>query len=251
MSLRARGRRTADRLLRWLASTGLPRPRVEPPPTGRIVILAPHPDDETLGCGGSAALCAQAGCDVRVLVLTDGRRGDPSFESDPAALARARAGEVHQACATLGLKPPELLGIPDGTLALDPRASNRIREALERLAPEVVFLPFLADNHADHVAANRLFLGATSPASAIEVYAYEIWSPLHPNCVIDIGAAVERKRAALACYGSQLRRQALLEQALALNRYRGIHLPQPDGHAEAFYRCPASEYRKVWRAVHG
>lgn len=251
MSWIVRRRRVFSKLLRWIGRTGLPRPRLEPPPRAdRIVILAPHPDDESLGCGGTAALCAQAGARVTAVVLTDGRRGDPGFEADPAQLAREREAESRAACAVLGWEAPIFLGRADQTLALDPQAGARLAEVLASLRPEVIFLPFLGDNHPDHLAVNRLLLRVWNDP-ATRIYGYEIWSPLHPNCVIDIGAALALKRRALECYRSQLARQALVDQALALNRYRGIYLPQPDGHAEAFFSATLADYRSLFRDLHG
>jgi len=251
VSFAARRRRALQKLLRWIGRTGLPRPRPESPPRfRRITVVAPHPDDESLGCGGTAALCAQSGAQVTAIILTDGRRGDPSFEQDPQRLVQTREAETRAACEILGLAAPIFLGIPDQTLAFHPAARTRLQETLAELKPEAIFLPFLGDNHPDHLAANRLLLSAWGD-SETTIYAYEVWSPLHPNCIVDIGAVVELKRRALECYRSQLTRQALVEQALALNRYRGIYLAQPDGYAEALYRASIAEYRALFREVYG
>lgn len=247
------------------------QPAMVPAPAGRrVLVLAPHADDESLGCGGTLALAAQAGCSVRVLVLTDGRKGyDPArlppgdeaarigFEQ---ALAAQRLQEATAACRCLGLPAPGCLGMPDGALdsaigwALDP-----LSELLADWRPELIFAPFATDAHPDHMAAARLLARALArvlarhqlPADA-QVWAYETWTPLPANTFVDIGASMAAKRAAIAAHASQMEGTDYLRVFEGLAAYRSLGAGRPGGQVEAFHRdTPAGYIDQVRRASSG
>ena len=125
--MKARVRRLL-RLLRVLDDPNLlvPYPeRVEAPPGSRIVVLAPHPDDDVLGCGGTLAKQVVTGASVSVVYLTDGRKGDPTFASED-DLVKERQREAVAAAAVLGIEDVAFLGARDQEL----RASAPIVSAL-------------------------------------------------------------------------------------------------------------------------
>ena len=97
----------------------------------RVFVIAPHPDDETLGAGGLLRQLADGGAEVRVLVLSDGSGGDLEPVADPAAYARARRGEIERAGAVLGVTAIAHAALPDGALATRRAAcAEAIRGAL-------------------------------------------------------------------------------------------------------------------------
>ena len=258
--------RSALRLQLQLARASQ-QPSVVPAPAGRrVLVLAPHADDESLGCGGTLALAAQAGCSVRVLVLTDGRKGyDPASlppgdeaarERFEQALAARRLQEATAACRCLGLPAPGCLGMPDGALesaigwALDPLA-----ELLADWQPELIFAPFATDAHPDHMAATRLLARALArvklPADA-QVWAYETWTPLPANTFVDIGSSIGAKRAAIAAHASQMEGTDYRRVFDGLAAYRSLGAGRPGGAVEAFHRdTPAGYIEQVRRASAG
>ena len=141
----------------------------------RLMAILAHPDDESLGLGGTLARYAAEGVEVTVLTATRGERGRYRGERDgpnhpgPEGLARIREAELRAATRVLGAREPILLGYPDGAVAgADPReATARIASHLRSVRPQVVltFAPDGAYGHPDHIAISQL-AGAAIVAAA-------------------------------------------------------------------------------------
>jgi len=165
---------------------GAPTPRGSfrpfPPLGQRIMVLAPHPDDEVLGAAGLIDTARHAGADVRVIVATDGAAGSAKTVAR-ADLARERESETRRAVAELGLPPESIsfLRASDGRLgalwdrgwgrAGDREASSAdaiveaLRAAFATTAPDTVVLPMPLDEHPDHRALHHFALLAMLTAS--------------------------------------------------------------------------------------
>ncbi|MGH9153106.1 MAG: PIG-L deacetylase family protein [Acidimicrobiales bacterium] len=130
------------------------------------VVVAPHPDDETLGCGATIARKRAAGTDVTVVIVTDGRLSHHSSALSPDDLAAVRAEEARAACSRLGVDASRLhlLGFEEGTLAArHEEVTRRVSEILDDAAPSEVFTTCASDWHRDHQAvsaATRTAVGA-------------------------------------------------------------------------------------------
>ncbi|MBK9180818.1 MAG: PIG-L family deacetylase [Acidimicrobiales bacterium] len=225
-------------------------PLVAPPTARRAVVLAPHPDDESIGCGGTLALLADAGAEVTVAFVTDGEATVGATASAVETAARRRA-EAEVAGAVLGVAT-RFCGLPDGAVAsrLDELVGVVAALAAE-LAPEVVFAPWPLDGHPDHRAVARALARAavTLPAGA-EVWGYETWTPLEPTRVVDVTAVVDRKREAIAAHVTA--HQAFdVGAMLGLNRYRSVHGLLGRGFAEAFFAVPAGRWATVVAELDG
>lgn len=196
-----------------------------------ILVVAAHPDDETLGCGGTIARLAAEGHKIVVLPITDGVQSrfigqDAGVESIMAAVY-ARFDAFHAAVAMLGMQwtpgihrtglPLELF--PDQRLDARPVATiaYAIAEAITAHEPNTVYAHWAGDLNQDHQAVARATLIATRPqpgCSVREVYAYPVASATEwhfgqptftPNVFVDISATLETKIAALQCYASEMR----------------------------------------------
>ena len=221
---------------------------LEPRALGRVLCVAPHPDDEVLGAGGLLAQLAGAGLDPKVLLLTHGEaHNEPSW--GPPQPAGGRVQESAAAAARLGYAPPiTLSGFPDGGLRHSPALIDALARAYAEHASQTVLLPALSEPHPDHQAVALAGLAAVlqrlEAGQGIErVLFYEVGSPTIPNVWVDISAVAERKWAAIEAFGSQLRVQPYLEQAQALARVRAF------GHtgcaaAEAFFSVDATALRQ-------
>lgn len=169
-----------------------------------IVVVAPHPDDETLGCGALIAHAAGSGCRIAVVALTDGDASHPgSTRWPPARLGNLRAGELRRAIARLAAKRAAIrrLGWPDGTVATAASAT-RLSRALVALNPAVILVTSVADHHPDHRAAAQL-VSRVGAILGVPVVDYAVWSR------VDRGARRPSrftgvKRWALAAHRSQL-----------------------------------------------
>ena len=265
-------RRAARRLLpartrRFLNFVGLSLNQATPPElvtllaARSVLVLAPHPDDEVAGCGGTLCQHIRRGARVTVAYITDGRLGSLRLqrndllgderEAFQAELIRIRKTEA-AAARILGITELIFLDFRDGELRVSRETIGRVADLLAANRPEVVYLPFPADRHRDHVETARIFSAAASPSrDSCEVYAYELWSPLYPNCMVDISDVIEIKRQALLQFTSQIQDNDFPRSILGLNAYRSAFHLHSRGYAEAFFRCSLSEFRRLCRQLVG
>jgi LmbE family N-acetylglucosaminyl deacetylase len=216
----------------------------------RVLVLAPHMDDEVIGCGGTLHRHAQRGGEITVVYLTDGRYGGQiPPEAKSHKLTQVRRAEAQQALATLGIQNALFLNAEETQLANTPALSHLLREILTTLRPHLVYLPFFWEEHPDHQAANQLLLDAVARENLhFDCHAYEVWTPLFPNCLVEITSVVETKRQALQCYQSQLMENNYAHAILGLNAYRAIALSDSGMHfVEAFFMAPLVEYQELYR----
>jgi LmbE family N-acetylglucosaminyl deacetylase len=130
----------------------------------KVIVFAPHPDDETFGCGGTMAKKISEGYEVLVVILTDGRNAFSSVlnvESNPSPeeVKHIRKGEATQAMNVLGLPIANLVFLEfyDGKLkAYEKEVKEKILEILEKFPPFEVYYPIERDGHPDHQVANRI-----------------------------------------------------------------------------------------------
>ncbi|MDR3535413.1 MAG: PIG-L family deacetylase [Acetobacteraceae bacterium] len=207
--------RTADVLARMQA---LPFAGVDAIAPGTSLILAPHPDDESLGCGGLiAALCA-AGRPPLVVAVTDGAGSHPhSVRYPPARLAALRAEELRAATAILGLHSERVtfLGLPDTSAPSEGPKFMRAVAAIEAMARAqavtTIFTTWRHDPHGDHQAVAAI--GAAA-ASGARLRLYPVWGWLLPaeqdlpveavaGRRLDITGLLPLKRRAIAAHASQ------------------------------------------------
>jgi len=145
---------------------------------GPLLVLAPHPDDESIGCGGLIAAAAAAGHAVRVMVLTDGAASHPSQPG----LAALRQDETYAAAERLGLRRDaiDFLGLPDGALAATEVAVRRILTFCPD--PATILATWPHDPHCDHTAAWEIArqVGACRPAARLRAYPVWGWAFLYP-----------------------------------------------------------------------
>ncbi len=197
--------------------------------TDQILIVAPHPDDETVGCGGLLALYGPQ-CDV--LLLTDGRKGTPAdgskTESETALIRKA---EFDAAMGFFGVNSVRALGLPDSHLA----DKSGVVSGVNLLPYNLILVPNRNERHADHAAAFRIIYRMKKKQRAkAELLEYEVWSPITaPNRFLDITDVMEQKLAGIRLYDSQVRELNYEALASGLNGYRGA--PHHVRFCEAYY----------------
>jgi len=225
------------------------------PGKARVAVLAPHMDDEVLGCGGTIARHAAAGSDITVTFLTDGRRGGvaPPGEGDEPGqqdIVSVRKAEARCAAQILGVRTLNFLDAEDSRLSSDTRVASRLRKVLEHERPDIVYLPFFLERHPDHRATNEVLLAATRGTSLrFECRGYEVWTPLFANCLVRIDETIDLKRRALACYRSQLAQMDYMHGGVGLNAYRSMSLGSDAGRfAEAFHSLDLPDYLRLYGA---
>jgi N-acetylglucosamine malate deacetylase 1 len=204
----------------------------------RVLVISPHPDDESIGCGGTLRQHVVDGDAVHAVFLTSGERG--GHGRPPQETAHLREQEARAAANILGLSAVEFWRAPDGGVSDTPRLVTRLAEQLATFEPDDLYVPHVREMHADHRAAALMVRRAVSllPAAAPRpvVWMYEVWTPLqHFDRVADISPHVKVKLAAVRAHASQCRIMRFDDACLALARYRGEMHSWPGGdYAEVF-----------------
>ncbi len=184
--------------------------------SGGIVVVAPHPDDESLGCGGLIAEACARGVDVRLVVVSDGVGSHrKSRLYPPDRLRDLREAETVEAAAALGLRQDAIhfLRLPDAAVPtrgpVAEQATGAIVAAARECAAGAVCVTWRHDPHCDHEAAAKLVDGARRRLEAVRLYEYPIWGwTLPPDAEVpgqpeglrlDVsGHALAKRRAVLA-----------------------------------------------------
>lgn len=188
----------------------------------KVLVVAPHPDDESIGCGGSLCLHAARGDTITVVFLTSGELGLEDLPPEEAR--RVREAEAAAAAEILGVAELRFLRQPDWFLvdAIDAVASLLARE-VELAAPSLIYRPHPGEWHPDHRAAHAIS-GRVGPIAAGEIptRGYEVWTPLAEfDDVEDITPVMDRKLTAIRAHASQLARFRYDQGIDGLNRFRG------------------------------
>lgn len=209
-------------------------------PHGRVLVFAPHPDDEIAGPGGCLALHRLAGDPVRVVVVSNGAAGDPDRHHDPATFAALRQQESRAGLRELGVDDAVYWGLPDNCV-LSPAdlelGSQMATAAITGFRPDVVYLPWEHEGHPDHHALHVVAREAMRRAAFRGLaFGYEVWNAMVPDVVVDITKVAEPKRRAIRAHASQTAYTDFEHAILGLNAYRSMVHAHGRGFCEAF-RC--------------
>lgn len=187
-------------------------------PEDRILVLAPHSDDESIGCGG---LLARYAAQIDVVCITNGAQGDPLCPRE--TLIPLREYELRQALALAGVRQVYFLGVEDQRLtqAVNPFA------AIDVSRYQWIFLPNFLDQHPDHKAVTQQLqqhLRQQSSLPALQIAFYEIWGTLpvwNAYTLLD-ESTWSLKQAMIACFQSQIKQIDYAKRIYGLHVYRGI-----------------------------
>jgi N-acetylglucosamine malate deacetylase 1 len=182
----------------------------------RIAVVAPHPDDEILGCGGTMARAAAVGAEVHVVVVTRGQ--PPLFEE---GLVERIRQETLRAHAMIGVAATRFLDFPAAALDQVPRSdlNDALSSALSQIEPDLLLVPFIGDIHLDHqIVFNAALVHARPRSRAVPtcVLAYETLSETNwlapgitpafiPNVFVDISETIDVKLAAFSVFETQVK----------------------------------------------
>lgn len=201
---------------------------------GPTLILAPHADDEAIGCGALIARRAAAGANVVIVIATDGRHSEREQEIGADELARVRRLEAIEAAVAMGLGRDSVRFLPfeDGSLPNQRAAlSTAIREIEAELQPSEIFVAH-TDEHPDHRTLNEVARGTLVAATSARLYEYPVryWTrvpwvtrssnasralleviadPIRewrrpPAMLIQTAGYLDQKHAALAAYAGEM-----------------------------------------------
>jgi LmbE family N-acetylglucosaminyl deacetylase len=185
-----------------------------------FIVIAPHPDDESLACGGLLAEACRQGLRGKVVIVSDGVGSHPNSKAYPPDRLRSlREEEARQAAAELGLKPEDMLflGLPDRFVPSEGEEAERAIDAIADCAREIgarsLFVSWRHDPHCDHQASYRIARAVQRRAVELRLFEYVVWGHTLPaSTEVDaIGGfrirvdqrGREKKRRAIAAHRSQ------------------------------------------------
>jgi len=199
----------------------------------KVLVIAPHPDDEVLGVGGTIARLASEGNDITVVIVTTG--WEPLFPDSQVQQVRAEAGGANK---VLGIKSLRFMDLPVTKLNAMPKhqINRQFEQLISEEEPELVFCPFCGDRQQDHKAVFDACMVALRPAAdrkcVKRILCYETVSETHwstsyvepcfePQLWVDISDHLDTKLDAAAKYESQLRQEPDARSLKAISSLAG------------------------------
>jgi len=206
--------------------------------TDKCLVLSPHADDESIGCGG--LILKKTGI-FDVVCITDGRNGDllrTIYE-----VIEERRVEFESAMQKANIDSYYFLDIEDGNLI----NNYDVFKTIEIKEYDYIFLPNFFDQHSDHKAVTSLLkklLREKTYKPNMKIVFYEVWGTLAlPNAFVDITDIIEEKRALINIYKSQIKFINYAEKIVSLNKYRGISVGKE--YIEAFCVLDIKEFEEL------
>jgi len=198
------------------------------------LVLAPHPDDESIGCGGSIIKHLKKGSRVRVIFLTSGDKGD--FEG----VFGGEYKDFRRECAlkalkALGVDDYEFWDFADREVSREAdKAYLKLKKQVEAFKPGLIYVPSPYEAHPDH-KASALMGWKVFREMKVPVAFYEVLMPLYPNVLVDISKEMPQKESAIRHYSTELYYNDYVYRVEGLNRFRTATLSPETKYAEAFF----------------
>lgn len=200
----------------------------------KIIVFAPHPDDDLIGCGGSIAKHVKQGNEVTIVYMTSGDAGSLKYSKNE--LAEIREEESKKAREIIAINDLIFLKNQDGYLEYNKENLIKLIELIRKIKPNVVYVPHELEAHKDHQVTHELVIEAVGRASGPyfqeckgerwsvqTILCYEVWTPLQKfSYVEDITQFIDLKIKALEQHKSQIQHVKYDDAVRGLNRYRGI-----------------------------
>ena len=202
----------------------------------RVMVVAAHPDDEALGCGGTIARHVNEGDEVHLVFMTDGIGARNGLEMGS---KQNRNNAAHLASELLGVKSVEFLDFPDNEMDAVPllNVTKAIEELISKYLPQVIYTHHVGDLNIDHQITHKAVLTACRPQPEMcvnEIFTFEVLSstewqtpghiPFTPNVFINITKYIEIKRKLLEVYSEEMRgspHSRSIENVIRLSALRG------------------------------
>lgn len=144
----------------------------------KVLILAPHPDDETIGCAGLIQKMLQSGRNVVIIYMTGGERSHSGCcNIDGKIIIDARHDLTVKSAQILGVPQENLhyLNYKDGNISFDDGETEKLKSLLENLKPDIIFVPHHGEGWSDHIQTRNIVKKLTSDKASIALYEYCVW----------------------------------------------------------------------------
>lgn len=227
------------------------RPVVISAPFGKsMLVVAPHQDDEVIGCGGAMALQRRCGRATQVVVLQDGADEHRQMSLARDQLREMRNAESRAAARVIDAAEPIFLG----RMSLRNESSSvesALREIIERNHVDVLFTPFILDGNPDHRACNRILASVLRDIDRdIRILQYEVWANCLPNVAVVIDEVMPQKLEMLSCFRFANSALDYTHTTTGLNMFHSRMLPAGTArYVEAYFEAPRESYLELVSAV--
>ncbi len=211
-----------------------------------VLVLAAHPDDEVIACGGMLAWHRQQGHPVTVLHTTDGAQGDPDGKYGDIAALRRQEGRA--ALSRLGVEDVRSLGFPDGEVPEHlAGVTEKFEAAFQEIQPQTLYSFFFTEAHRDHRAvAHAVVRAAAALPSTCRVLLFGVNQVVCGGTMFDLTAFMEQKQHALAAFESQLAYNNFREKILHRDNAASVNIEdQSIQHCEVFADLRPAELAQV------
>jgi LmbE family N-acetylglucosaminyl deacetylase len=211
----------------------------------KVLVLAPHPDDDVLGCGGLLAELSSSGAKIKVIYFTDGSRSNRQAKFFERLIAE-RENEAIEAGKVLKIFEQKFLRLPHNALKSSIDLAAVIRKEIEFDKPDLVLAPSLEEPHPDHFAVlEALNLSLKHYDQGLNIWLYEVFGTGRLNRLFVIDDFVAAKTEALKCHKSQYKIKKYDEAILALNRFRALSAGIGE-FAEGYYATGPRTFRSLF-----
>lgn len=214
-------------------------------PQNNVLIISPHPDDETLGCGGTILKMISMGVNITVVLLSDGAAGGKASD-----IKQIRRNEFLKSKEILGYTSSIHLNFPDSKLQLHKKEiEKQLYNIISHSNPALIFIPYFLDANLDHIIANMVLAKVLNKINSVslKIAQYEIWTPItYPNCYINITNEYEKKILAMKCYASQEAYFKIIDKMTALNSLRaGLSMCKKFRYMESYKILSTKDYQQT------
>lgn len=204
-------------------------------PAEKILVLAPHQDDEAIGCAGTIVRYLKEGTKVKIIYMTDGRYGVEDFNRK---IRDEEAKVAWRDMVKLENQAELVFFDHEDSHLHESSALEELKKQIKEFQPEIIFTPWLLDQHIDHQYTTYFLQKALleMPEYEVSVAMYEVMSPLYANLYVNVTKEFDQKMEILDAYQSQHKFMHIKECAKSLGEYRGacMHL-KAIKQAEAFH----------------
>ena len=241
-----------DRLDRWTTSlwgAGFgwmgwwQRPSVHhwhPVKNQRVLVVAPHPDDEIMGCGGTLLHHQASQNPICLVVVTDGGRSR-ALGLSRTEMVKRRQAEASQVARMLSVDQFHWCGLPEGEWTTEALQTS-LQPIITQFSPDLLYLPSLVDFHSEHQQTAVALQSLLPHETTIRVYQVQVpLTAVLTNVVVDVTQYLERIRTLLDAYETQ---QDTIGNAMRLRRYTGSYYAA-GVYAEPFWQMTAIQYQKL------
>ena len=197
----------------------------------RILVLAPHSDDEAIGPGGSLLLAKRNGSKIKIVHFTgcEGIRKEEAIN-----------------CASIIGADVSFLGLKDGSIKPDQEAQNKLMSEISTWKPNLIMVPFFMDDHPDHRRTSELLCKINLvDFLQISIWSYQVYSGIPGNKIVDITEYAKSKINLIKVFSSQMKTRDWASFSLGLNAWNSRYLDSSGGYAEMFFVLPFIEYKHL------